>query len=311
MALTIESRAQIARPGARRGRAHGPGRADVLDLIRADHARIRRLLASAESAARRGEPADARWVLGEAWDRAAALLEADCDAEEEIWYPVLSGAAGYAALIREARADHDDIREAVAEARLQEAGSPAWWRAVIAAITATQDHFAREEHGALAELTHCTSPAQRRALGQQWVAFLNARARDARSDADGRRPEPPQMRGTAAGQVPGEITEAAIARRQEVVALPEQIDVCNAGQVAQALASAISQDSTVIADMNATTFCDCAGARAIVQAHQRAAASGSALRVVAATAQVQRLFELLGIDRLLDTNHWPGGTSSR
>jgi anti-anti-sigma factor len=95
------------------------------------------------------------------------------------------------------------------------------------------------------------------------------------------------------------------------VALPEQIDVCNAGQVAKALASAIRQDNTVIADMNATTFCDCAGARAIVQAHQRAAASGSELRVAAATAQVRRLFELLGIDRLLDTNHRPGRTSSR
>ncbi len=32
-------------------------------------------------------------MLSEAWDRAAVLLEADCDAEEEICYPVLSGAA--------------------------------------------------------------------------------------------------------------------------------------------------------------------------------------------------------------------------
>lgn len=76
-------------------------------------------------------------MLSEAWDRAAVLLEANCDAEEEICYPVLSGAAGGAPLIGEARAEHDDIREAVAETRLQEAGSPAWWRAVTAAIIAT------------------------------------------------------------------------------------------------------------------------------------------------------------------------------
>lgn len=50
-------------------------------------------------------------MLREAWDRAAVLLEADCDAEEEICYPVLYRAAGGAALIAEARAEHDDIRE--------------------------------------------------------------------------------------------------------------------------------------------------------------------------------------------------------
>ena len=48
--------------------------------------------------------------------------------------------------------------------------------------------------------------------------------------------------------------------------LPGQIDVCNANRVAEALASAVSQGGTVTADMSATTFCDCAGARAIVQA---------------------------------------------
>jgi Hemerythrin HHE cation binding domain len=130
MALTTETQGHTAHAGPGRVRAPGPDRdgTDVLDLIHADHARIRRLLATAESAARRAEPARAPRMLREAWDRAAVLLEADCDAEEEICYPVLYRAAADAALIGEARADHDDIREAIAETRLAEAGSPAWWR---------------------------------------------------------------------------------------------------------------------------------------------------------------------------------------
>ena len=183
--MTTETQAQAAYATPGRVRARGPdrGRADVLDLIHADHARIRRLLATAESAARRAEPARAPRMLSEAWDRAAVLLQADCDAEEEICYPVLFGAAGAAALTGEARAEHDDIRAAVAEARLQEAGSPAWWRAVTAAITATREHFTHEEHGALAQIRHRTSPAQRRTLGRQWAAYMNARARDAGTGA--------------------------------------------------------------------------------------------------------------------------------
>jgi anti-anti-sigma factor len=210
-------------------------------------------------------------MLREAWDRAAVLLEADCDAEEEICYPVLYCAAGGAALIVEARAEHDDIREAIAETRLAEAGSPAWWRAVTAAITATRDHFTREDQGPLTEIRHRTSPAQRRTLGRRWAAYMTARAREA------------------------------------VVALPEQIDAGNAGQVAEALASAISQGGTVTADMSATTFCDCAGARAIMRARKHAAASGAELRVVVTTPQVRRLFGLLELDRLLDTHTRPAG----
>lgn len=283
----------------------------MLDLIHADHARIRRLLATAESAARRAEPARPPQMLIEAWDRAAVLLEAVCDAEEEVCYPALYRAAGGAALCRQARAEHDDIREAIAETRLQEAGSPAWWRAVTAVITATRDHFTGEEHGALAQVRHRTSPAQRRTLGRQWAAYMNARARDARTGAgdaaDSRPPGPSQTRPAAAGQAPmGTAAEPAAARRRAVVALPDQIDATNAGRVAQALASAVSQGGTVTADMSATTFCDCAGARAIVQAHERAAASGADLRVVVTTRQVRRLFELLEIDRRLDIHTGPG-----
>jgi anti-anti-sigma factor len=305
-----ETQSRTAHAGAGRVRRHGPdrGRADVLDLIHADHARIRRLLATAESAARRGESARAPRMLREAWDRAAVLLEADCDAEEEICYPVLYRAAGGAALTGEARAEHDDIREAIAETRLAEAGSPAWWLAVTAAITAAGDHLTREEHGAMAQIRNRTSPAQRRTLGRQWAAYMNARAREAESGADSRRPGPGQRCHAAGGKaLTGMAAEPATARRHPVVALPEQIDACNVGQVAEALASAVSQGGTVTADMSATTFCDCAGAHAIMHAHKHAAASGAELRVIVTMPQVRRLFELLELDRLLDIHHRPAG----
>jgi anti-anti-sigma regulatory factor len=63
---------------------------------------------------------------------------------------------------------------------------------------------------------------------------------------------------------------------------------------------AVSHGSTAIIDMTATTFCDWAGARAIVPAHKRATGSGAELRLVIAAGPV-RISGLLGIDRLLDT----------
>jgi anti-anti-sigma factor len=92
----------------------------------------------------------------------------------------------------------------------------------------------------------------------------------------------------------------ALARRAVVVALPEEIDVCNAAGAAEELTAAVSRHTAVIIDMSATRFCDCAGARAIVRAHQRATGSGAELRLVVTAAPVRRIFGLMGADRLLD-----------
>ena len=92
----------------------------------------------------------------------------------------------------------------------------------------------------------------------------------------------------------------AWARREVVVTLPEEIDVTNAACVAEQLTMAISDGSTVIIDMSATTFCDCAGARAIARAHQHATDSRAELRPVVTAELVRRIFGLAGINRLLD-----------
>jgi anti-sigma B factor antagonist len=91
-----------------------------------------------------------------------------------------------------------------------------------------------------------------------------------------------------------------IARRETVVVLPGVIDACNATRVTEQLTLAVSRGSAVIIDMSATTLCDCAGVRAVVLAYQRAAESGAELRLVVTAALVRRIFEVTGVDRLLD-----------
>jgi anti-anti-sigma factor len=55
----------------------------------------------------------------------------------------------------------------------------------------------------------------------------------------------------------------------------------------------------VVLDMTATTFCDCAAVRVLVQAHKRAAARGIDLRLAVGGAAVRRVLALLEADRLL------------
>jgi anti-sigma B factor antagonist len=84
--------------------------------------------------------------------------------------------------------------------------------------------------------------------------------------------------------------------QQAVVALPEHIDVSNAGQIREELLSVINRGAAVlIVDMTATLSCDQSGAAAVMRAYLRALASGTKLRLVV-TAQIVR--RVLGITRL-------------
>ena len=88
------------------------------------------------------------------------------------------------------------------------------------------------------------------------------------------------------------------AGRQAVVALPEHIGISNAGQVREELLSVINRGATtLIADMTATISCDHAGADAVVRAWQRAAVSGTELRLAVTAASVSRVLGLRGLDR--------------
>jgi anti-sigma B factor antagonist len=90
------------------------------------------------------------------------------------------------------------------------------------------------------------------------------------------------------------------AGRQAVVALPEHMEVANAGQIQQGLLSVIDRGApALIADMTATISCDHAGADAVVRAFRRAVISGTELRLVVTTQQVSRMLSLSGVDRLV------------
>lgn len=90
------------------------------------------------------------------------------------------------------------------------------------------------------------------------------------------------------------------AGRQAVVTLPEHIDVSNAGDVSDELLLLINRGAAdLIADMTATLSCDHAGADAVARAYQRAAASGTQLRLVVPAQVVRRVLSINGIDRVV------------
>jgi anti-anti-sigma factor len=88
--------------------------------------------------------------------------------------------------------------------------------------------------------------------------------------------------------------------RQALVALPEHIDVSNAGQIREELLSVINRDAeALIVDMTATISCDLTGADAVARAYQRAVVSRTELRLVVTSAVVLRMLGMTGVGRLV------------
>ena len=88
--------------------------------------------------------------------------------------------------------------------------------------------------------------------------------------------------------------------RQAVIAFPEHIDVSNAGHIREELLSVINRGAeALIVDLTTTLSCDHAGADAMIRAYQRAAVSGTELRLVVTAQLVRRMFSLNGLDRLV------------
>jgi anti-anti-sigma factor len=98
----------------------------------------------------------------------------------------------------------------------------------------------------------------------------------------------------------GPVFPVQWAGRQAVVTLPEYIDVTNVAQLREQLLSLINRGAAVlIADMTATASCDHAVADAIARAYQRAAVSGTQLRLVVTAPVVRRVLGIEGLDRLV------------
>lgn len=181
--------------------AGSPSPAGIIELIMADHRRIRRLIQALQDAARRGDPG---WTLGDAWRQLANLLNVHTRAEEEICYLPMFGSGPHGIAEMQNAVDcHEDIREVIAETALHAPGSPPWWRAVRAILAAVHDHLEREEHdlrtGRLPRLT----AAEHRELGRQWTAFTAAWRQDSQ----------PRPAGVALPASQDKVPRAPLARR--------------------------------------------------------------------------------------------------
>lgn len=90
------------------------------------------------------------------------------------------------------------------------------------------------------------------------------------------------------------------AGQQVVVALPEHIDVSNAGQIREELLWVINRGAVaLIADMTATVSCDHAGADVLLRARRRAVVSGAEIRLVVTAPIVRRVLAASGLQHLV------------
>lgn len=84
-----------------------------------------------------------------------------------------------------------------------------------------------------------------------------------------------------------------------IVALPGEIDVTNAADAEAQITGALTPGVTVIiADLTATRFCDSTGLQHLLRAGEKAAGSGTQLRLaVAPDGTVARVMQITGIRR--------------
>lgn len=88
--------------------------------------------------------------------------------------------------------------------------------------------------------------------------------------------------------------------RQAVVAFPDHVDVSNVGQLRDRLLSVINRGAVVlIADMTDTASCDHQAVEAVARACQRAAISGTQVRLVVTAPVIRRVLSIEGLDRLV------------
>ncbi len=88
--------------------------------------------------------------------------------------------------------------------------------------------------------------------------------------------------------------------RQAIVAFPGHVDVSNVGQLRDRLLSVINRGPAVlIADMTDTASCDHLAVEAVARACQRAAISGTQVRLVVTAPVVRRVLSIEGLDRLV------------
>lgn len=146
---------------------------DITQLILDDHHEQRRLFAIIEQMPRTDTAA-----LGAVWARLAAFLDLHAEAEERYFYPELLRVGGGAGGVdspegetEDAIADHNEIRDAVAEVADHQVGSKDWYDAVAKANQANSDHMAEEEREGLTDFRRHASLQLRHDIAVSFAAF--------------------------------------------------------------------------------------------------------------------------------------------
>jgi anti-sigma B factor antagonist len=110
------------------------------------------------------------------------------------------------------------------------------------------------------------------------------------------------MRGMGEGALPGqpafELSVTALGDVR-VVTLSGELDIDTMGEVSDALATANGLATTVV-DLRELTFIDSSGVSGLMSAARRATEAGAWMCCVPGPPSVQRVFELTGVDTVLD-----------
>ena len=142
---------------------------DIIDVISADCQHIMCWATRLGESRHSDDPA-----LAVTWQTLSALIILHLAADDEICIPAVLGPA----LAAQARGDHEDLREALAETGLQPPGSPLWQKLSTAALSAWVCQLDGDENGPVAASRRAVAPALRERLARQWRAFTEARIRD-------------------------------------------------------------------------------------------------------------------------------------
>jgi len=151
---------------------------DITDVILHQHGEQRRMFAMLDEF-----PRDDTQGLAAMWKRLEILLETHAEAEERYFYPELlrvgKGAADADDVgeeVEDAIKDHNDIRDGIRKAAEHEAGSDAWWDAVIACRVSNSDHMAEEERQDLADFRRSSTMQQRHDIAVKFLRYESMKA---------------------------------------------------------------------------------------------------------------------------------------
>jgi hypothetical protein len=159
--------------------------ADIVELIVADHEWFRRQFFYLDDAKTESQ-------LRAVWEPLATRLDTHAEAEETVFYPVLlkKGKAGDPKdETEDAIADHNKIRDAVADSREHRVGTAAWFEAVGRARKENGEHLEEEEREPIPDFIKSATVQLRHDLAMKWLRFYSQHPAGAGIDDSDRDPD--------------------------------------------------------------------------------------------------------------------------